>query len=259
MNEWVKKSIDIANAPGYLDKLHAIYPVTQESERLITTAVQNRLKQIYHAGDDATLIKELLRLPKFPVKDPYVAFLRKRPIFINYNPRTVARIAGRVRSMGYSAMIESIQEPKEFNRQIGTLFKRWLPKLGYPILTEDDFKTDTNISFLQGSDTQLKNYANAVANCELDKGPDILAKVGKTYLIAEAKFLTDVGGHQNAQFEDALRLLKGKKGTAIRIALLDGVLWIKDHAKMYRTVSHLKETALTALLLKPFLESLKTT
>jgi len=257
MNEWVKKSIEIANAPGYLDNLHEVYPVIQEGEREIPEEIKKKLKKIYNKGDDVALIKELLKLPKFPIKDPYVAFLRKREVFIEYNPQTVKRIVNRIRSMGYDAMIESIEEPKEFNRQIGTLFKRWPPKIGYPTLTIEDFETCDKIAFLQGSDVQLKDFANTVLGCDLDKGPDLLAKVGKRYVIGEAKFLTDYGGHQNAQFEDALRLLRGKKGKAIRIAVLDGVVWIKDSTKMYRTVCQLEEVALTALLLKDFLESLR--
>ncbi|MEW6685340.1 MAG: type II restriction endonuclease [Candidatus Edwardsbacteria bacterium] len=90
-----------------------------------------------------------------------------------------------------------------------------------------------------------------------DKGPDFLAKVKDIYVIGEAKFLTDYGGAQNANFEDALRLLKEKEGKAIRIAVLDGVVWIKDSTKMFRTVCELEETALTALLLKDFLEGVK--
>ncbi|MGQ9632228.1 MAG: hypothetical protein ACUVXI_18225 [bacterium] len=43
----------------------------------------------------------------------------------------------------------------------------------------------------------------------------------------------------------------------MRIAVLDGVVWIKDGTKMYRTVCQLKEVALTALFLKEFLESLR--
>jgi len=257
MNEWIEKSIKIANAPGYLDKLHEVYPVTQETERKLPLGVKSKLKEIYETEDDEALIKALLKLPKFPVKDPYVAFLRKRQIFIEYNPKTVQRIAKRVRLMGYEAMIESIEEPKEFNRQIGTLFKKWLPKLGYPILSEDNFEVYNKIAFLHGGDAQLKNYANVKLDCDLDKGPDFLAKVGEKYVIGEAKFLTDYGGHQNAQFEDALRLLRSEKGKAIRIAILDGVIWIKGKTKMHRTVCQLKKTALTALLLKEFLENLK--
>lgn len=256
MNEWIKKSIEIVNAQGYLDKLHEVYAVIQETEREIPEGIKGRLKEIYNEGDDIKLIKELLKLPKFPVKDPYVAFLRKREVFIEYNPKTVRRIAKRIRLMGYDEMIESIEEPKEFNRQIGTLFKKWLQKIGYPILNADDFGNYDGIAFLQGSDAQLKDFANTVLACNLPKGPDFLAKVRRKYIIGEAKFLTDYGGHQNAQFEDALRLLRGQKGKAIRIAVLDGVVWIKDRTKMYRTVCQLENVALTALLLKDFLESL---
>jgi len=79
------------------------------------------------------------------------------------------------------------------------------------LLGVDDFETCKGIAFLQGSDAQLKDFANTVLDCDLDKGPDFLTKVGKRYMIGEAKFLTDYGGHQNAQFEDALRLLRSKK------------------------------------------------
>lgn len=256
MNEWVQKSIEIANGKGYLDKLHEVYPVLQEVEREISAEVKKDLRKIYKTGDNLELIKTLLKLPKFPVKDPYVAFLRKKEFFLEYNPVTVNRIAERIRSMGFKAMIKSIEEPKEFNRQIGTLFKRWLPKLHYPILPESEFETFNGISLLKGGDAQLKDYANRKLGCGLEKGPDFLAKAGKNYVIGEAKFLTDYGGHQNAQFEDALRLLRGRKGKAIRIAILDGVVWIKDGTKMYRTVCRLDKVALTALLLKDFLENL---
>ena len=257
MNEWIRRSIEIANGQGYLDKLHEVYPVLQEAEREISDEIKKDLKRIYNGGDNLELVKSLLKLPKFPVKDPYVAFLRKREFFLEYNPATVDRLAERVRSMGFEGMIESIEEPKEFNRQIGTLFKKWMPKIGYPILSEDEFEKFKGIAFLQGSDSQLKDYANRKLDCSLEKGPDILAKAGKHYVLGEAKFLTDYGGHQNAQFEDALRLLRGKKGKAIRIAILDGVVWIEGGAKMYNIVSQLDDVALTSLLLKDFLETLK--
>ena len=257
MNEWVRKSIKIANSPGYLDKLHEVYPVVQEAEREISQDVKKELKRIYNSNDDLTLVKTLLDLPKFPVKDPYVAFLRKNEVFLKYNPFTVNRIAKRIRSMGFEAMIESIEEPKEFNRQIGTLFKKWLPKIGYPLLPKSEFEMYEGIAFLQGSNGQLKDFANRKLGCDLDKGPDFLAKARDIYVIGEAKFLTDYGGHQNAQFEDALRLVRGKKGEAVRIAVLDGVVWNKDSTKMYRTVCELEEVTLTALLLKNFLESVR--
>jgi len=257
MNKWVKKSIEIANSKGYLDKLQEIYTIVQESARQVDYKIKRDLKQIYNGGDDIALIKKLLDLPKFPINDPYVAFLRKKEIFIEYNPQTVSRIANRIRDMGFEEMIKGISEAKLATRQIGTLFKKWIPKIGYPILSEPEFEAyNKGIAFLEGSDSKLKDFANQKF-CNLDKGPDFIVKVNDVYVIGEAKFLTDFGGAQNANFEDALRLIRGKKGNAIRIAVLDGVVWIKDNTKMYKKVCELKETALTALLLKQFLESLK--
>ncbi len=254
MNRWVKRSIQIANSPGYLDELYEVYPVVQEAERKIAPDVKRELEEIYKARDNLTLIKRLLDLPKFPVNDPYVAFLRKDEIFLKYNPRTVNRIADRIRGMGFAAMMEAIEEPKMASRQISKLFKKWLFKTGYPFLPETEFETDKGIAFLKGSNGRLRDFANRKLGCGLEKNPDFLAKVGQNYIIGEAKFLSDYGGAQNANFEDALRLLRGKKGKAIRIAVLDGVVWIKDSTKMYRTVCELEDVALTALLLKDFLK-----
>lgn len=256
MNKWVRRSIEIANAPGYLDNLLEVYPVTQETERYIPSEVKDDLRELFYGEDDYALIKKLLELPKFPIKDPYVAFLRKREIFLEYNPRTVHRLAERIRSMGYENMIKSLEEPKEFNRQIGVLFKRWLRTLEYPFLNDDVFVSSHDISFLEGSENHLLDFANSYLGCNLNKGPDFIAKVINVHVIGEAKFLTDYGGHQNAQFEDALRLLRGSDGNALRVAVLDGVVWIKDHTKMYRTVCQLEKPAFTALLLREFLESL---
>jgi len=257
MNKWVRESIEIANAPGYLDNLHNIYPTTEEAWRAIPVETKKELEEIFKSGDDVLLIRNLLKLPKFPVDDPYVAFLRKKDVFIKYNPNTVNRIAKRVRSLGFKAIIEAIEEPKASSRRIGILFRKWLPSIGYPILSESEFEKYEKIAFLEGSDMQLRDYANRKLGCSLNKGLDFVAKVKNKYVIAEAKFLTDYGGAQNANFEDAMRLIKVKKGEAIRIAVLDGVVWIKDSTKMYRTVCELEETALTSLLLKDFLESLK--
>lgn len=252
MNKWIKKSIEIANSAGYLDALHRVYPVTQEEWRGISIETKTELEKVYKSGDNISLIGSLLKLPKFPINDPYVGFLRKKSIFLRYNPITVNLIANRVRSLGFKAMIEAIEEPKASSRQIGVLFKKWIPILNYPVLSELEFEKYKGTVFLKGSDKQLRIYANKNLGCTLEKGLDFIAKVKNTYIIGEAKFLTDFGGGQNANFEDALKLLRGKKGKAIRIAVLDGVVWIKDGTKMYTTICKLEETALTALLLKDY-------
>jgi hypothetical protein len=256
-NEWVKRSIELANSKNYLDRLHEVYPVTVGVKRTVPDEIKRQIQQAYNRKNGLELLKTLLTLDKFPIKDPYVAFLRKKKIFLELNPMTVNRIANALLSMSYDEIIEGCEEPKEFNRQIGTLFRNWLPKLGYQMSPKETFIRCVGIVIFNGSDSEKMEFANNVLGCNLDKAPDLVAKVGEKYIVGEAKFLTDFGGHQLAQFQDALRLIKGKEGKAIRIAILDGVVWIKGKHKMYRTVSQLKEVALSALLLKDFLESLR--
>lgn len=257
MNDWIKKSIQIANEEDYLDRLHKVYPVTREKKREISPKIKEKIREAYDRTDKKSLVKILLDLDKFPIKDPYVAFLRKDEKFLELNPQTVNRLADTILSMEYEEVIDGIEEPKEFNRQIGALFHRFLPKLEFPFLPEHEFKKHEGIAFLKGSENALKIFANEELGCNLNKGPDLLAKARDKYVLGETKFLTDLGGHQNAQFEDALRLLRGTEGEATRIAVLDGVVWIRRETKMFKTVSRLNKIALSALLLKEFFESLR--
>lgn len=256
MNEWVSKSIEMANGPGYLDRLLEVYPVTEEARRRLSRDKKEALRRLFSHPDDQALIKTLLGMPKFPVKDPYVAFLRRNNAFLEGNPSTVRRLARRVRTLGFQGMIAALEEPKEFNRQIGTLFKKWIRKLGCPFLENSDFLAYDGIAFLEGSERHYLHFANEHLGCELNKSPDSIAKAGGHYIVGEAKFLTDYGGHQNAQFRDALTLLQGSAGEALRVAVLDGVVWIRDHNRMFREVCQLEQPAFSALLLKEFLESL---
>lgn len=257
MNEWIQKSIKIANSPGYLDKLQEVYPVTIESERPLPKDIKTQLKEAFEQKDNLRLIRTLLTLDKFPIKDPYVAFLRKDDKFLDYNPQTIKRIAERILKNGFDTMIKGIEEPKEFNRQIGTLFRKYLQKIGYAALASAEFEAYHGIALLKGSEKELGDYANEKLGCRLKKEPDLLAKAGRNYIIGEAKFLTDVGGHQNAQFADAMALIKSQSGSAVRIAILDGVVWIKGGSKMFKQVNRSPKHIMTALLLKEFLESRK--
>ena len=40
--------------------------------------------------------------------------------------------------MSFEEVIEGCEEPQEFYSQIGTLFGKWLPKVGYPLLREEE-------------------------------------------------------------------------------------------------------------------------
>jgi hypothetical protein len=93
----------------------------------------------------------------------------------------------------------------------------------------------------------------------------INTKPDTTYVIGEAKFLTDEGGHQNAQLKDALHLITSSafqnngSNNVIRVAILDGVCWINSkNTKMQIDIRGLNdnEIAISALLLDEFFHSL---
>jgi hypothetical protein len=91
-----------------------------------------------------------------------------------------------------------------------------------------------------------------------DKGLDFIGRFNKRYVIGEAKFLTDFGGHQNAQFNDAIDTITNRSVKAITIAILDGVLYIKTNNKMYRdiTATYSNCNIMSALVLREFLYSI---
>ena len=90
-----------------------------------------------------------------------------------------------------------------------------------------------------------------------NKGLDFVARFNKKYVIGEAKFLTDFGGHQNAQFNDAIDTLK-ENVEAVKIAILDGVLYIGGNSKMYKSITETYKNynIMSALVLREFLYTL---
>ena len=258
MNTWIKRSIELANNPGYLDNLYNVYPMEVGAVRSIPAEALKSIKTAYKKGDKLNLIKILLKnLDLFPIKDSYIAFLRRNPEALDINPKTVKRIGERLLQMDYDEIIKASTQPKETNRQIGPLFRKWLPSLGYPILGEDEFLKTREVAFLDGSDRYLKEFSNRVLKTKLTKGLDLLFRVNNTFVVGESKFLTDFGGHQNAQFNDAINLLRKRSGKALRIAVLDGVLWIRGKNKMHNLIKREKGITLSALLLKDFIKSLQ--
>jgi len=80
VNEWVEKSIERANRPGYLDDLLKVYPVIEEARQRLPRDKKEALMRLFSRPDDQALLRALLGMPRFPVKDPYVAFLRRSDI-----------------------------------------------------------------------------------------------------------------------------------------------------------------------------------
>ena len=145
---------------------------------------------------------------------------------------------------------------------MGPMFKQWIDKgvIGVPIIKD---KNEFLECLLNTSDAEMEMFAKEYLGFTREKGIDFIAKFNQKYIIGEAKFLTDFGGHQNAQFEDAISTLKSdivnKKvaNEVIPIAILDGVLYVEGNSKMYRYLNNNKDhIIISSLLLREFLYSI---
>lgn len=262
MNTFTKLSIELANQRDYLDQLFRVYPLAPDCiKREIPESLWNRIKAGFEDRNNKELFRALLELKLFPIKDSYVAYFRRDPGAIDRNPSTVNRICGRVRELGLDQLYESIRQPKETNRQIGPLFKKWVESgaLGvFPVCEEEFFSTEEN-AILRGGDKLLKTVAKERLNFTRrdNKGLDFVGRFNGKYVVGESKFITDEGGHQNAQFGDALQLLRRTKDTKIvPIAILDGTLYIPGNKKLYKAITSKNLNVMSALLLREFLYSL---
>ena len=257
MNNWIKLSIEYANQRSYLDDLFQVYPTIPEGIRDIDNDIWKRIEKAFTKKDNVALLENILKLDLFPLKDSYVAYLKRDKEALKRNPATAARLCGRMYEMGLDEIFSRSSEPKETNRQIGPLFRRWLNKksLGVQPVKMDKFLATKGNAILDAGDAEMMAFAKEHLNYKHSKGLDFIGRFNGKYVIGEAKFLTDFGGHQNAQFNDAIATIKAKNVKAVKVAILDGILYIKGNNKMYRDITtKLKnENIMSSLVFREFL------
>ncbi len=268
MNYWTNLSVEFASQKNYLDELYKVYPIIPNIKRSLDEKLWNAIETAYNNHDNVNLIKALLKSELFPIKDSYVAYLRRDPNSIERNPNTINRIAGNLYQYSLDKIYENCTQPKETNRQIGPMFKRWISQgtLGCKIYNDADaFLLSKENAVLNISDEGMKTFAATnLGYRRLDKGLDFIARFNGKYIIAEAKFLTDFGGHQDAQFDDAITTIKSDltipnsmNADVIKIAIMDGVLYIIGNNKMYKHLkNHPDQIILSSLILREYLYTL---
>jgi hypothetical protein len=253
MNIWTQLSYELANQRNYLDELFQVYPTIPDSIREINQELWKSVEIAFDKKDNLALLKTLLKFDLFPIKDSYVAYLKRDPSSIERNPQTVNRLCGRLYEMGLTKIYEKCTEPKETNRQIGPLFKRWIDKgsLGILPINKEEFLSTNENAILNGSDEEMKQFAIKYLDYKGEKGLDFIARFNGKYIVGEAKFLTDFGGHQNAQYNDAIKLFDTKVN-AIKVAILDGVLYIPSNKRKSMSINT-QHNIMSALVLRNFL------
>ena len=257
MNKWTQLSIEYANQRSYLDDLFQVYPTIPDGIREINNEIWNSIEKAFSKKNNDLLIRELLKLDLFPIKDSYIAYLKRDKTAIERNPRTINRICGRLYEMGIDKIYEQCSIPKETNRQIGPMFKEWLRRksLGIELVDLQTFISTESDAILDGSDKVMMDFAREELNYKHNKGLDFVARFNGKYVIGEAKFLTDFGGHQNAQFADAISTIETQNVRAEKIAILDGVLYIQGNNKMYKSITETYKdyNIMSALVLRNYL------
>jgi len=253
LNKWIKASIELAEAKGYLDNLLGIYPLTTNAERTLPEGAEEKIKELMKAGNKRELIDYLLELEKFPIATAYNASLRYKDIK-DKNPKTVEEMGKILLNMGSEKVIKGAKEAKIVSKQAGSMFARWIANL-YPLLPLTKFELATEPSLLKGSDKKRKIYANEKLGAEIEeKGIDLLLKKESKFVMGQAKFITAAGGGQDNQFYEALRFVHSTRGSAERIALIDGVVWFDD--KFLTRIKQSNMNIMSSLLLKTFVDEL---
>lgn len=259
MNYWTNLSIQYANQRNYLDELFKVYPTIPDGIREVNKCQWNKVEEYFNLKNNVKLVETLLDFELFPIKDSYVAYLKRDKSAIRRNPETINRLAGRIYNLGLDKVFEKCCEPKETNRQIGPLFKRWICKgeIGVPVLNIREFCNTSSNAILDASDSEMMTWGYKNVNYTRNKGLDFVGRFNGKYVIGEAKFLTDFGGHQNAQFNDAIDTITDTSVKAISVAILDGVLYIPGRNKLYTAITeNYKEyNILSSLVLNEFLYS----
>ena len=273
MNIWTQKSIELANQQNYLDLLYKVYPLSSNLKREISENIKVDIASAINDRDNESLLNILISQTNskkivFPIKDSYVAYLKHDSGAIGRNPNTVNRITGILYEMGYEKIIDNATAPKETNRQIGPLFNDWLRRgsLGATVTTDTAlFLSSSDNMLLDGTDDFRSEFAKQYLGYSRNKGLDFLAKFNNKYVIGEAKFLSDFGGSQNSDFEDAELTLRAELNptdkTVIRIAIIDGVLYInacagQKPANKLRANFNDDEVIISSVLLRDYLYSL---
>ncbi|MBU3979118.1 restriction endonuclease [Patescibacteria group bacterium] len=257
MNHWTQLSIEYASQRSYLDDLFQVYPTIPDGIREPNGELWKGVERAFEKRDNVTLMKNLLKLDLFPIKDSYVAYLKRDKTALERNPATSARLSGRLYEMGLDKIFARCSEPKETNRQIGPLFKRWLNKkaLGIQPVKLDEFLKAKGNAVLNASDAEMMAFAREHLNYKHNKGLDFIGRFNGKYVIGEAKFLTDFGGHQNAQFNDAINPKGTKNVKAEKIIILDGYLCSLNYSKMYEEFSEMYKdyNVMSILILRTYL------
>lgn len=120
----------------------------------------------------------------------------------------------------------SLIKDSESSKNLGSAFSNFVKNTKYYKDLSMDLISDDSIWITTANDNKLKDFVLENYNIKIDKGIDAIArtKSGKI-LIIEAKLITNSGGAQNLQLNNAIKVGKISKDNIEGIALVDGIIY----------------------------------
>jgi len=265
VNPWVERSIRLAESEGYLDKLSEIYPAERLPRRPLEESEIELIKRLYREQKGEELVRLLLKLTRkkhpFPIEHPYASLIRQKPTLISKNPKVVKKLGDILLSMEVEDIIKGCERPPDINRVMGSAFQNWLRRKfskDYPFLAGYQLKIFQGPAFFDGKNAAIREFVKSELGIELERGRDFLFKIGDTYVLGEARFLSTSGGSQTRDLQETISFVrKTKRSNLIAIAVIDGIVWYNNTYKRMLSELEKDEPALTALILEDFLKSLE--
>lgn len=280
MNEWAKKTLNLATEGDYLDKLLEIYPAMLSPERPLPENIKKEINDLYYNRKYKDLVFLLINLKNmnypFPIEHPYAALLRHlsktdRQKVIERNPRVIGELANLVASLDLDAIIGGVERSKDINRTLGATFKSWIKDkfTTYPFRIVDDYNKlprceNKDICIYAGPDEEIakfiRDYLNLQEPAEGFFDRDLIIKVKGMYIIGEARFMSTPGGSQTRDLDNTLRFIEIMETITSNnikaIALLDGIMWFhKPYIKKIKQSAIGDRVVMSALFLKDYLLS----
>lgn len=263
LNEWVLKSIELFETTPYLDNILKVYPLETARPERLKNQLRRSIISAHQKRDTEKLIEILKREVKFPYDEPLWYLVKNIQGCLANNPLQIQRIADSLYAMTAEETVIRLESAPKLNTQIGPMFTNWL-KNNFNLLGIDDFKNSTKgIYVLDASEVAGKTFVNNELEQDFAKRPDLVAKVNKTYVVGEAKWVGSPGGNQNKQVVEVINLCKNQRGEVLRVGIIDGFPWAVKKSdggiindKTCVQVQECEYDIVSALLLSEYLESL---
>jgi len=262
LNDWVRKSLELFETTPYLDNILGVYPLQTARPERLDERLRRRIITNHQARRTNVLIEILRNEVKFPYDEPMWHLINNIQGCLENNPIQVQRIADSLYSMTAEEVVIRLESAPKLNTQMGPMFSTWL-RGNFVLLDIDEFRNSTEGIFILNSSEEVgKTFINDELHQNLAKRPDLVAKVNRTYIVGEAKWIGSSGGNQCKQVVEVIDLCSNQRGEVIRVGIIDGYPWavhnlsgsiINDKICVY--VQECEYDIISALLLQDYLKS----